>query len=73
MCAIATLAFFILSTRMHERYIFDGLLFAIACVPLAKRYLWGAIALSIVLFANLQYAIAVFLRGHEPHARPGYA
>ncbi len=59
-CAIATLAFFILSTRMHERYIFDGLLFAIACVPLAKRYLWGAIALSIVLFANLQYAIEYF-------------
>jgi dolichyl-phosphate-mannose--protein O-mannosyl transferase/Gpi18-like mannosyltransferase len=59
-CAIATLAFFILSTRMHERYIFDGLLFAIACVPLAKRYLWGAIALSIVLFANLQYAIQYF-------------
>ncbi len=56
-CAVATLAFFILSTRMHERYIFDGVVFAIACVPLARRYIWGAVALSIVLYANLQYAI----------------
>jgi dolichyl-phosphate-mannose--protein O-mannosyl transferase len=69
-CAIATLAFFILSTRMHERYIFDGVLFSIACVPLAKRYLWGAIALSIVLFANLQYAIAYLsaVTNHTPGA-----
>jgi dolichyl-phosphate-mannose--protein O-mannosyl transferase/Gpi18-like mannosyltransferase len=56
-CAIATLGFFILATRMHERYIFDGVLFTIACVPLARRYLWGAIALTIVFYANLQYAI----------------
>ena len=51
-CAIATLAFFILATRMHERYLFNGLLFTIACIPFARRYLGGAIALSIVLFAN---------------------
>lgn len=56
-CAIATLAFFVLSTRMHERYSFDGLLFTIACVPFAARYLWGAFALTVVLFANLQYAL----------------
>jgi dolichyl-phosphate-mannose--protein O-mannosyl transferase/Gpi18-like mannosyltransferase len=56
-CAIATLAFFILATRMHERYLFNGLLFTIACIPFARRYLWGAIALSIVLFANLLYSL----------------
>jgi dolichyl-phosphate-mannose--protein O-mannosyl transferase len=56
-CAIATLAFFVLSTRMHERYSFDGLLFTIACVPFATRYLWGAFALTLVLFVNLQYAL----------------
>jgi dolichyl-phosphate-mannose--protein O-mannosyl transferase len=56
-CALATLAFFVLSTRMHERYSFDGLLFTIACIPFAARYLWGAIALTVVLFANLQYAL----------------
>ncbi len=56
-CAIATLAFFILATRMHERYLFNGLLFTIACIPFARRYLAGAIALSIVLFANLLYSL----------------
>ena len=56
-CAVATLAFFVLSTRMHERYSFDGLLFTIACIPFAARYLWGAIALTVVLFANLQYSL----------------
>ncbi len=56
-CAILTIAFFTLATRMHERYLFDGLLFTIVCVPFARRYLWGAIALSIVLFANLQYSL----------------
>ncbi len=57
-CAIATLAFFVLSTRMHERYLFNGVLFTIACIPFAKRYLWAAIALSAVLFANLIYSLA---------------
>ncbi|MEO9171377.1 MAG: phospholipid carrier-dependent glycosyltransferase, partial [Candidatus Baltobacteraceae bacterium] len=56
-CAIALLAFFVLATRMHERYIFDGLLFSIVCVPLARRYLWGTIALSIILYANLVYSM----------------
>ncbi len=56
-CAIATLAFFALATRMHERYLFDGLLFTIVCIPLARRYLWAAVALSVVLFANLQYGL----------------
>ncbi len=56
-CAIATLAFFVLATRMHERYLFNGLLFTIACIPFARRYLWGAVALSVVLFANLAYSL----------------
>ena len=56
-CAISTIAFFVLSTRMHERYLFDGVLFTIACIPFARRYLWGAIALSLVLFANLIYSL----------------
>jgi dolichyl-phosphate-mannose--protein O-mannosyl transferase/Gpi18-like mannosyltransferase len=59
-CAIASLAFFVLATRMHERYLFNGLLFTIACIPFGRRYLWGAIALSMVLFANLEYALQYF-------------
>ncbi len=56
-CAVATIAFFVLATRMHERYLFNGLLFTIVCIPFARRYLWGAIALSVVLFANLVYSL----------------
>ena len=56
-CAIATLAFFALATRMHERYLFNGLLFTIVCLPFARRYFWGAVALTIVLFANLAYSL----------------
>ena len=56
-CTIALLAFYILSTRMHERYSFDAFVFCIACIPIARRYLWGAIALSTVLFANQIYAL----------------
>ncbi|HTX58710.1 MAG TPA: phospholipid carrier-dependent glycosyltransferase, partial [Verrucomicrobiae bacterium] len=69
-CAIATLGFFILATRMHERYVFDGVLFTIACVPLARRYLWGAIALTAVLYANLQYSLQYLsaVTGHMPGA-----
>jgi len=68
-CAIAALAFFVLATRMHERYLFNGVLFTIACIPFtgltilglrlpaARRYLWGAVVLSAVLLANLLYSL----------------
>lgn len=71
-CALALLAFFVLATRMHERYIFDGLLFSIACIPIARRYLWGAIVLSIVLFANLLYSLQYLaaVSGGSPGADP---
>ena len=54
---LALLGFFILATRMHERYSFDAVLFCTACIPLARRYLWGTISLSVVLFANLVYSL----------------
>ncbi|HKU68776.1 MAG TPA: phospholipid carrier-dependent glycosyltransferase [Candidatus Baltobacteraceae bacterium] len=56
-CAILTLAFFMLATRMHERYIFDGLTFAIVCLPFARRYLWASIVFTITLFVNLFYSL----------------
>jgi len=70
---IALLAFFILSTRMHERYSFDAVLFCTACVPLGRRYLWGSLALTVVLFANLIYSLQYLVLvtnqtpGVDPH------
>jgi dolichyl-phosphate-mannose--protein O-mannosyl transferase len=56
-CAVATIAFFVLATRMHERYLFNGLLFTIVCLPFARRYFWSSVALTVVLYANLQYSL----------------
>ncbi len=71
-CALSLLAFFVLATRMHERYSFDGFLFVIACVPIARRYLWASIALTAVLFANLTYSLQYLaaVNGHMPGANP---
>jgi len=55
--ALSTLAFFMLSTRMHERYLFDGLLFTIAAAPMARRYAWAAVIFSATLFVNLFYSL----------------
>jgi dolichyl-phosphate-mannose--protein O-mannosyl transferase len=55
-CAIALLSFFVLATRMHERYIYDGVLFTIACIPFARRYLWLAPALALIFYSNLIYS-----------------
>lgn len=67
-CALSLIAFFILATRMHERYIFDGLLFTIACIPVARRYVYGAIAITVTLFANLLYSMQYLavMTNHTP-------
>ncbi len=55
--AIVSLAFFMLSTRMHERYIYEGLLFTIAAMPFGKRYPWAALLFTVTLFVNLFYSL----------------
>jgi len=54
---ILSLGYFVLLTRMHERYIFDAFLLAIPLVALRRRYLWAAIVLSLTLLANLFYSL----------------
>src|ERR1700676_534576 len=54
---ILSLGYFVLLTRMHERYIFDAFLLAIPLVALRRRYLWAAIVLSLTLLANLYYSL----------------
>ena len=55
--AVLSLAFFMLSTRMHERYVYEGLLFSIACLPFARRYAVAAVVFSLTLFVNLFYSL----------------
>lgn len=67
--AILTLAFFMLATRMHERYIYDGLTLTIACVPFARRYVWAAVAFSATMFVNLLYTLQYLYAASNP--QPG--
>ncbi len=54
---ILSLGYFVLSTRMHERYIFNAVLLATPLIWLRKRYLYAALVLSVTLFANLAYSL----------------
>ena len=55
------LAFFMLPTRVHERYMFPifGLLPLMAAV--SRRWLWAAIALSIAAFINLHGILTIVI------------
>ncbi|MEO6912789.1 MAG: phospholipid carrier-dependent glycosyltransferase [Candidatus Baltobacteraceae bacterium] len=55
--ALLLLAFYLLSTRMHERYLFDGLLFLTPLLFAGRRYFWCAVLLSATLFADLMYSL----------------
>ncbi len=55
--ALIGLAFFMLATRMHERYIYDGLVLAMCAMPFARRYVAGAATFSITLLVNLFYSL----------------
>jgi Gpi18-like mannosyltransferase len=54
---ILSLGYFVLSTRMHERYIFNGFMLAVPLIFLRRRYFYAAIVLSLTLFANLYYSL----------------
>ncbi len=54
---ILSLGYFVLSTRMHERYIFNGFMLAVPLIFLRRRYLYAAIVLSLTLVANLFYSL----------------
>jgi len=54
---LLSLGFFVLATRMHERYIFNALLFAPILMFAGRRYVWAAAILTITLFANLLYSL----------------
>ncbi|GAC1526643.1 MAG: hypothetical protein NVS2B8_12430 [Vulcanimicrobiaceae bacterium] len=54
---ILSLGYFVLSTRMHERYIFNAVVLATPLIFLRKRYRYAALALSATLLANLTYSL----------------
>ncbi len=54
---ILSLGYFVLSTRMHERYIFNAVMFATPLIFMRRRYLYAAIILSLTLLSNLYYSL----------------
>ena len=53
---ILSLGYFVLSTRMHERYVFNAVVLATPLIFYRQRYLYAAIALSLTLLGNLLYS-----------------
>ena len=54
---ILSLGYFVLSTRMHERYVFNAMLLAIPLTFYRRRYLFATVILTFTLFANLYYSL----------------
>ena len=55
--AILSLGYFVLSTRMHERYIFNAVMLVTPLIFMRRRYLYAAIVLSLTLLGNLVYSL----------------
>jgi Gpi18-like mannosyltransferase len=54
---LLSLAFFVLATRMHERYVFNAFVLLVPLAASARRYLAATAALSLTLLANLWYSL----------------
>src|SRR5665213_1037249 len=55
---LVTLAFFILATRMHERYAYGAFLFAMPLIAFGRTGWWPSIVLSVTMYLNLAYSFA---------------
>ncbi|MBV8721909.1 MAG: phospholipid carrier-dependent glycosyltransferase, partial [Candidatus Eremiobacteraeota bacterium] len=54
---LVSLAFFVLATRMHERYVFNAFVLLVPLAAVALRYRIATAALSVTLLANLWYSL----------------
>jgi Gpi18-like mannosyltransferase len=55
---LCALAFFVLATRMHERYVYGAFLFAMPLLAFGRAGLWPAMVLSVTAYLNLAYSLA---------------
>jgi Gpi18-like mannosyltransferase len=54
---LLSFAFFVLATRMHERYVFGAFILMPPLIVFARRYLWTTVILSVTLLVNLAYSL----------------
>ncbi len=55
---LCALAFFVLATRMHERYVYGAFLLAMPLVAFGRAGGWAAFVLSVTAYLNLAYSLA---------------
>ncbi len=55
---LCALAFFVLATRMHERYVYGAFLFAMPLIAFGRAGAWSAAVLSVTTYLNLAYSLA---------------
>jgi dolichyl-phosphate-mannose--protein O-mannosyl transferase len=55
---LCALAFFVLATRMHERYVYGAFLLAMPLVAFGRAGVWPAVVLTVTMYLNLAYSLA---------------
>jgi dolichyl-phosphate-mannose--protein O-mannosyl transferase len=55
---LCALAFFVLATRMHERYVYGAFLLAMPLVAFGRTGLWSSLVLTVTMYLNLAYSLA---------------
>ena len=55
---LCALAFFVLATRMHERYVYGAFLFAVPLIAFGRIGGWSSFVLTVTMYLNLAYSLA---------------
>ena len=55
---LCALAFFVLATRMHERYVYGAFLLAMPLIAFGRTGGWAAAVLTVTTYLNLAYSLA---------------
>ncbi|HEV2644330.1 MAG TPA: glycosyltransferase family 39 protein, partial [Candidatus Elarobacter sp.] len=64
---LCALAFFILATRMHERYVYGAFLLAVPLIGFGRTGGWSSFVLTVTMYLNLAYSLA-YQTAMETHA-----
>ncbi|HEX3463884.1 MAG TPA: glycosyltransferase family 39 protein [Candidatus Elarobacter sp.] len=66
---LCALAFFVLATRMHERYVYGAFLLAMPLVAFGRSGIWSSLVLTVTMYLNLLYSFAylIAMRDHVPN------
>ncbi len=55
---LCALAFFVLATRMHERYVYGAFLLAVPLIGFGRAGGWSSFVLTVTMYLNLAYSLA---------------